>query len=126
VRHTGTRPSARTLTVVRHCGGAIAHVGAGETAFGDRSAPFMLSIDATWDDPAQDDGNVAWTRAFWNDAHRFSTTGKTYFNFPGLLEEGAAAVEASFGANHDRLARIKSAYDPENRFRANATVLPAG
>ena len=126
VRHTGTRPSARSLTVIRHCGGAIARVGAGETAFGDRSSPFMLSIDATWDDPAEDDGNIAWTRAFWNDAHRFSTTGKTYFNFPGLLEEGAAAVEASFGANHDRLARIKAVYDPENRFRANANVLPAG
>ena len=35
-------------------------------------------------------------------------------------------MRASYGANHDRLARIKAAYDPENRFRANANVLPAG
>ena len=76
--------------------------------------------------PVGDDDNLAWTRAFWDDAHRFATAGKTYFNFPGLLEEGAAAVETSFGPNHDRLARIKAVYDPENRFRANANVLPAG
>ena len=42
-----------------------------------------------------------------------------------LVGELRLAVEASFGANHDRLARIKAVYDPENRFRANANVLPA-
>jgi FAD/FMN-containing dehydrogenase len=120
------RPSERSLVVIRHCGGAIARVGAEETAFGDRSSEWMLSIDATWDDPAGDERNIAWTRAFWDDAHRFSRGGKTYFNFPGLLEEGDAAVRASYGANHARLARIKAQYDPDNLFRLNQNIRPAG
>jgi len=119
-----SRPSERSLVVIRHGGGAIARVGAEETAFGDRSSEWMLSIDSTWDDPADDERNIAWTRAFWEDARRFSQ-GKTYFNFPGLLEEGDSAVRESYGANHDRLTQVKAAYDPENRFRLNQNIRPA-
>jgi len=84
----------------------------------------MLSIDTTWDDPADDAHNIAWTRAFWDAAQPFSQ-GKTYFNFPGLLEEGDAAVRSSYGANHDRLSRIKAKYDPQNLFRLNQNIRPA-
>ena len=118
------RPANDTLVIVRHCGGAMARVGAGETAFGDRSSEWMLSIDSSWGDAAEDDANIAYTREFWNAALPYSD-GKTYFNFPGLYEEGDAAVRASYGANHDRLARIKAAYDPDNLFRLNQNILPA-
>jgi FAD/FMN-containing dehydrogenase len=119
------RPSDRTVIVIRHGGGAIGRVSAEETAFGERTSEFMLSIDSTWDNPADDERNIAWTRAFWNDAHRFSQQGKAYFNFPGLLEEGDSAVRTSYGANHARLARIKARYDPDNRFRLNQNIRPA-
>jgi FAD/FMN-containing dehydrogenase len=119
------RPSADTLVIVRHCGGAMARVGADETAFGDRSSEWMLSIDSSWHDPAEDEANVEYTRAFWDAAAAFSD-GKTYFNFPGLFEEGEDAVRASYGDNHSRLARIKAAYDPDNRFRPGQNIRPAG
>ena len=118
------RPSNDTLVIIRHVGGAISRVGPDETAFGDRSSEWMLSVDATWRDPADDDRNIGWTRDFWDAARPFSH-GKTYFNFPGLLEDGDAAVRTSYGANHDRLARIKAAYDPENVFRLNQNIRPA-
>jgi berberine-like enzyme len=117
------RPSNETLVIVRHLGGAISRVGGDETAFGDRSSKWMLSIDSTWQDSADDDANIAYTRSFWEASVPFSN-GRTYFNFPGLLEEGDAAVRASYGANHARLARIKATYDPENRFRLNQNILP--
>jgi FAD/FMN-containing dehydrogenase len=118
------RPSRDTLVIVRHCGGAMSRVPAEATAFGDRSSEWMLSIDSSWSDPAKDAVNVGYTRAFWDAALPFSD-GKTYFNFPGLLEEGDRAVRDSYGANHARLARIKAAYDPENRFRLNQNIRPA-
>jgi FAD/FMN-containing dehydrogenase len=118
------RPSNDTLVIIRHCGGAIARVGAEETAFGDRSSEWMLSIDSTWHDPTDDAINVAYTREFYDASLPYSN-GKTYFNFPGLLEEGDAAVRSSYGANHARLAQIKAAYDPENVFRLNQNIRPA-
>jgi len=118
------RPSGDTLVIVRHCGGAMSRVGAAETAFGDRSSEWMLSIDSSWLDPAEDDVNIAYTRDFW-DAALPHSNGQTYFNFPGLLEDNDTAVRASYGANHARLARIKAAYDPDNRFRLNQNIQPA-
>jgi FAD/FMN-containing dehydrogenase len=85
----------------------------------------MLSIDSTWRDPADDAENVEYTRGFW-EATLPHSDGKTYFNFPGLLEEGDAAVRASYGANHARLQRVKAEYDPDNTFRLNQNIQPAG
>jgi Berberine and berberine like len=119
------RASNDTLVIVRHCGGAISRVGAEETAFGDRSSEWMLSIDSTWGDPADDEANVEYTRGFWEATVPYSD-GKTYFNFPGLLEEGDAAVRASYGANYARLQSVKTEYDPDNVFRLNQNISPAG
>jgi FAD/FMN-containing dehydrogenase len=125
VEWSRNRPSPRTLVIIRHVGGAIGRVDADATAFGDRSSEWMLSIDATWDDPADDERNIAWTRAYWEDARRYSD-GKTYFNFPGLLEEGQRAIRDSYGRNTDRLAQLKAKYDGDNLFRLNQNIRPAG
>jgi len=50
----------------------------------------MLSIDSTWHDTI----NVGYARAFW-DAMAPLSNGQTYFNFPGLLENGDVEVRAS-------------------------------
>jgi FAD/FMN-containing dehydrogenase len=125
VEWSAGRPSNNTLVIIRHLGGAISRVGAEQTAFGDRSSEWMLSIDSTWQDPADDAANVAWTRDFYDASLPYSD-GKMYFNFPGLLEDADAEVRSSYGANHDRLARIKREYDPENRFRLNQNIRPEG
>jgi FAD/FMN-containing dehydrogenase len=117
------RSSPRTLLSIRHLQGAISRVPAEATAFGDRSAPFLLSIDTTWEDGAEDEQHVAWTGRVWADAQRFSR-GAIYFNFPGLLEEGESLLRRSYGANYARLVQLKTRYDPSNLFRVNQNIRP--
>ena len=124
VTHAEARPSPDTLMPIWHHGGAMNRVGPTETAFGDRSTTFNLSIDATWDDPDYTEENIAWARDVWEDMHRFSDGG-LYLNFAGLGEEGEELVRAGHGEEiHERLARLKSEYDPENRFRLNQNIQP--
>ena len=118
------RPSKTTLVPVRYLGGAIARVGAEETAFGDRSAPILLSIDAAWSEPEESEANIAWAREFWHEMLRYSD-GSAYLNFGGYAEDGDSLVEASLGRNYRRLTELKRTYDPENVLRLNHNIKPA-
>ncbi len=117
-------PSPNTLSSIWNFGGATAAVGAEETAFGDRSMPFMLSIDSVWSAPEDDDANIGWTRDFWQRMRSYSQGGRLYLNFPGLGEEGEAMMRSTFGANYARLKAIKAKYDPGNVFCFNQNIQP--
>ncbi len=119
------RPSPQTLVGVWQLGGAMARVPAGATAFGRRDLPFLLSLDATWRDPADAEENIAWTRAAWDEMRAFSSTGGVYLNFPGFGEEREALVRTAYGDNYARLAELKRRYDPGNLFSLNQNVPPA-
>jgi len=120
------RPSDRTLCSVWYMGGATARVAGDATAFGDRDMGWMLSIDAIWEDPGDDDTNLEWARAFWADTKHHSN-GRAYLNFAGLGEEGEQLVRTSYGdANYRRLAALKTQYDPTNLFRLNQNIKPKG
>ena len=118
-------PSPNTLSSIWNFGGATARVAADATAFGDRSMPYMFSIDSVWSEPADDDANINWTRDFWGRMKPHSQQGRMYLNFPGLGEEGEKVLEDTFGANYSRLREIKRKYDPENRFRFNQNIRPS-
>ena len=120
------RPSDRTLCSVWYMGGAIRRVAGDATAFGDRDMGWMLSIDAIWEDPADDQKNLDWARAFWADMKHHSN-GRAYLNFAGLGEEGEELVRTSYGAaNYERLVALKAKYDPTNLFRLNQNIKPRG
>ena len=123
VERSVAMPSDGTLVFMRHLGGAVGSVPSAATAFGDRRAQFMLSIDSSWAEPADDEVNVAWTRAFWSALEPLSG-GRTYFNFPGAHEEGDAALRASYGANYERLVDVKTKWDPDNVFNTGQNVRP--
>lgn len=117
-------PSPNTLSSIWNFGGATARVDAAATAFGDRSMPYMFSIDSIWTRPEDDERNIAWTRDFWDRMKPHSHRGRIYLNFPGLGEEGEDLVAGTFGANYRRLAAIKRKYDPGNLFRFNQNIRP--
>jgi FAD/FMN-containing dehydrogenase len=119
------RPSPMTLVNLFHMGGAIAATDPEATAFAERSAPYMVSLDGMWTDPADDDANVAWIRSAWEEVKRFGNGG-VYLNFTGLADEApTAGVDTAFGRNLERLRRVKATYDPENFFRVNNNIAPA-
>lgn len=118
-------PSPQLFVPIRHLGGAISRVAEEATAVSNRLAPYLLSIDMTWVDPADDARNIEWTQACWRDLQRFSTGG-VYLNFAGMGEEGKKLAESAHGANYRRLAALKNKYDPTNFFRLNQNIKPQG
>jgi FAD/FMN-containing dehydrogenase len=118
------RPDPRILVIIRHLGGAIGRVDADATAFRNRRANYMISIDGAWSDPAESDRNIAWVRNFWEIMKPFSNGG-VYLNFPGFDEGEGERWQTSHGDNYKRLAEVKRKYDPTNLFRMNQNIKPA-
>ena len=119
------RPSPLTLVVTFQMGGAINRVGATDTAYAERSAAWMSSIDGNWENPTDTAANIAWVRESFRQIAPYST-GTTYTNFTGQADETAGALTTTaYGANMNRLRRIKAQYDPDNFFRLNPNILPA-
>lgn len=117
------RPSEMTFASIWKFGGAVQRLAPEATAFGDRSMPFMLSLDAIWSKPADDGANIGWVRGMWQDMQKHST-GRMYLNFPGL-GEGDGLVESAFGAeSYRKLQAVKRKFDPQNLFRMNQNILP--
>jgi FAD/FMN-containing dehydrogenase len=117
------RPQPLTLVNTFHMGGAIAAVDPEATAFSQRSAPYMVSIDGIWDDAADDADTIAWVRSAWDSIRQYGNGG-VYLNFTGD-ETSHAGVDTAFGRNLERLAEVKATYDPDNLFRVNHNIEPA-
>ncbi len=123
--HAARRPSPISSLDIWGLGGAMARMPLSASAFAGRDAPFLLGIEANWDDPGQDDDNIAWAREVYRDMARRFPAGGTYLNFPGFGEEGEALLRGSFGENFARLQEVKARYDPTNLFRSNFNITPA-
>lgn len=106
-------------------GGAINRVGPTDTAYAERSALWMSSIDGNWEHAADNEANVAWVRESFKQIAPYSN-GTTYTNFTGQADETAGPLAATaYGANMARLSLIKAQYDPDNFFRLNPNIAPA-
>jgi FAD/FMN-containing dehydrogenase len=115
--------SPKTEIHIHHMGGAVARVPADATAFGDRSAPFLLNVLAsTFTSDGYDDA-VTWAHGLYG-AMGPALTGGTYVNF--LSNEGDERVRAAYGDKYERLVALKDAYDPTNLFRLNQNIAPSG
>ena len=116
-----TIPSLETQIELTYLGGAVAQVGADETAFGDRTAPFVLNLLANWSDPAADARNISWVRGLFNKLRPAMKPG-VHINFMSGDEQDR--VPEAYHQRWDRMVAVKSHYDPKNFFRLNQNVLP--
>jgi len=122
VEHANAVPSPLSILIVELYGGAMARVGADETAFAHRTSDYDIGILSQWTDPADTATNIAWTRGVY-DALQPHASGAFLLNFLG--QEDDAVIRAAFGSNYDRLAELKRKYDPANFFRNNQNIIPA-
>ena len=123
VKHARRQPSVLSTVDLWHVGGAVSRVSQAESAFNGRQAAFLLSPEANWEDPADDEANIIWLREFIADMQEFSD-GSRYLNFPGFQEEGDEMMRQAFGPQYQRLQDLKNKYDPANLFSLNQNIKP--
>jgi len=116
-----TIPSLDAQIELAYLGGAAAQVAADATAFGDRSAPFIINLLANWQDPSADSGNIAWVRGLFKTLRPAMKPG-VYVNFMSGDEQ--ERVPEAYHQRWERVIAIKSRYDPNNFFRLNQNVRP--
>jgi hypothetical protein len=114
-------PSSETQIELAYLGGAAARVDANETAFGDRSAPFITNLLASWSDASADAGNISWIRGLFNKLRPAMKPG-VYVNFMSGDEQDR--VPEAYHERWDRMVAVKTHYDPNNFFRLNQNVPP--
>jgi hypothetical protein len=118
--HAAATPSPHSTIDVWYQGGAMARVGEEETAFANRSEPYLLGIEATWEEEPSSQEIVAWVREVFAELRSFSGR-RIYLNFPRLLEEGKQLLCEGYGRNYERLVEVKTKHHPTNLFRATRT-----
>jgi FAD/FMN-containing dehydrogenase len=117
-----TKPSPTTGIALQQMHGVAARVDPSATAFPHRGGNrYDFLILSQWDDPADSEENIRWTRAFFEAMDPFLERG-VYVNDLGEAEEDR--VRAAYGANYERLAALKQKYDPTNLFRVNQNIRP--
>jgi FAD/FMN-containing dehydrogenase len=120
------RKSPMSLVLISRLDGAYSQVGDDETAFaGGRSPRFHVAIVGLAPDADLLSADREWVRGCWTALRPHAVgSGEGYINV--MVEIGPDRVQAAYGrAKYDRLARIKTEYDPENIFHLNANIKPA-
>ena len=107
---------------VHQMGGAVARVGQADTAFPERSMPFVLNAVTGTPDAALLDAHTEWARAVVASANA-DHTGRAYVNFLG---DADGAAESAYGEEtYARLVALKERYDPTNVFHLNQNIVPS-
>jgi FAD/FMN-containing dehydrogenase len=124
VKHAAARPSPLSSIDLWTLGRAMERIKATDTAFYKRDAPYMIGIEANWQEHRDSDANIAWAREVFTDLQQY-TRGGHYLNFPGFFEDREKLLQGAYGPNLERLRAIKAKYDPENMFPGALNISPA-
>jgi len=117
-------PAPPSLFFLEPLHGRATTVGPDESAFGHRRAAYSFAAVALWFEPGEEAAATAWIRDFFAEMTPFLASG-VYTNYLAG-DEGDARVRAAYGRSWDRLVALKRKFDPENFFRLNQNVNPAG
>jgi FAD/FMN-containing dehydrogenase len=116
-------PSIMSGMVVEHFHGAATRIDATATAFPHRQPGYNLALIGEWEDPATTDDNVTWVRETFAALEPYMAP-QVYVNYLG--DDESARTPNAYGPNYARLLELKRRYDPDNVFRVNQNIDPAG
>jgi FAD/FMN-containing dehydrogenase len=120
IERAGAPISPFTQMILFRIGQGVTPPPEAATAFSNRDAAYLFHPISIWEDPAEDDRQIAFTRTV-ADAIRPYTTGAPYLNF--TAED---RVRDAYGADkYDRLVALKQRYDPDNLFLRNHNIQPS-
>ncbi len=120
----GRLPSPECEIFIGHLGGAVNRVPATATAYPHRDVNFVMNVHTRWSDASRDQACITWARELF-DGLTPHATGGVYVNF--MPEDEAQRVSrGAYGPNYERLSTLKARYDPDNLFRRNQNIRPAG
>ncbi len=122
LQHAAKLPTMLSTMHLYPINGAAARIGNQETAWNYRDATWAMVIVGIDPDAANDVLITNWAKNYWQALHPYGAGG-AYVNF--MMDEGEDRVKATYGDNYDRLASIKTKYDPGNLFRVNQNIKPA-
>jgi FAD/FMN-containing dehydrogenase len=124
VRHASELTKAGgplSQAIIFRIGQAVSAVPDEATAFSHRDAEYLFHPITVWQQPEHDERLIAATRAFCEAMSPYSTGG-AYLNFTPENR-----VRDAYGAvKYERLVAVKGRYDPQNLFRLNQNIKPAG
>jgi hypothetical protein len=113
--------SPQTAVLLQPLGGQVHRVDDEASAMGWRKAKWAIHVLGMWEDPADDEAQIAWVRNVASSVEPWAQAG-TYLNY--LMDEGEGRVRASFGPKYDRMVELKNKYDPANLFSLNQNIKP--
>lgn len=117
--------SPLSLAMLYHLGGALCDRHPSATAFANRDAVYSFIAAGCWPPDSPDpEMHRAWVLSAW-EAIRPYSTGGNYINVQ-TADEDETRVVAAYGNNFGRLTQVKAVYDPDNLFRINRSIPPAG
>ncbi|MDQ3697357.1 MAG: FAD-binding oxidoreductase [Gemmatimonadota bacterium] len=122
IEHAARIRSPHSAVILFQIEGALNRLNEDYSPVGNRDARYVLNLAGSWEQADEDGANIEWAREAWQDMKQFSTGG-TYINF--LTEdEGSERIEAALGKALQRLAEVKTRWDPKNVFRTNRNINP--
>jgi FAD/FMN-containing dehydrogenase len=121
--HAASRPSPISSIDVWALGRGMSRVGNTDTAFYKRDSPYLVAVEANWEDAQETEANIEWARNVFKDFKAY-TRGGNYLNFPGFFENREDMLFGAYGPNLKRLKEIKAKYDPSNLFRGAVNISP--
>jgi hypothetical protein len=122
IERGGAIASANSQLEVLSMGGAISRVPDADTAFAHRATMFPVNVCGIWKPNEDSTDNIAWVRGTYEALEPYLQAG-SYLNFGGSDVRPQQASEG-YGSNWRRLREVKTQYDPDNFFSANANILP--